>query len=559
MGKVFFSLYLFLTPIIWSAGPDFTKGGKPPAEAPHDWNLGPTGARGWIFSDKLSTREARQIYITKVDLKSPAYGKLKEGDVVVGIDSKKFTSDPRVALGKAITNAEAKSGKLSLLVWRKGKTAKVEIRIKVLGSYSETAPFNCPKSKKIFLVGCETIAENLKQNTKRKNWIIRSSNALALLSSGNRKYLPLVKDEVREAAKYSGIKTGGYYSWFYGPVNTLIAEYIIATGDKSFLPALKRSTMEVVDGQSPVGSWGHRFIDPNGRLRGYGMMNAPGLPLTISLVLARMAGVKDSKLDAAITKSTNLLRFYVNKGAIPYGDHHPWTQTHDDNGKNGMAAILFNLLGEEKPAEYFSRMSVACHGDEREMGHTGNFFNLQWAMPSITLSGPNASGTWIKEYGWYYDLARRWDGSFIHQGAAQAKQDSNRGWDSTGVFMLAYSQAFRKTYLTGRKSDLLKPLSKAQAEEIIDAGRHWTQKTKDKTFVSYSDKKLLASLSSWSPSVRIRAAKEISRRNKVSVSHFIKMLESNDLNSQLGACEAIINYRGRAAAAVKTLEKVLDH
>ena len=28
--------------------PDFTQGGQIPAGATHDWNLGPTGARGWI-------------------------------------------------------------------------------------------------------------------------------------------------------------------------------------------------------------------------------------------------------------------------------------------------------------------------------------------------------------------------------------------------------------------------------------------------------------------------------------------------------------------------------
>ena len=31
--------------------------------------------------------------------------------------------------------------------------------------------------------------------------------------------------------------------------------------------------------------------------------------------------------------------------AIPYGDHHPWIETHEDNGKCGMTAVLFNLLG----------------------------------------------------------------------------------------------------------------------------------------------------------------------------------------------------------------------
>ena len=36
------------------------------------------------------------------------------------------------------------------------------------------------------------------------------------------------------------------------------------------------------EGQSIVGSWGHGFANPDGRLGGYGMMNAPGVPLTIS-------------------------------------------------------------------------------------------------------------------------------------------------------------------------------------------------------------------------------------------------------------------------------------
>ena len=33
--------------------PDFTKGGSILANAKHDWNLGATGLRGWIFCDTL--------------------------------------------------------------------------------------------------------------------------------------------------------------------------------------------------------------------------------------------------------------------------------------------------------------------------------------------------------------------------------------------------------------------------------------------------------------------------------------------------------------------------
>ncbi len=35
--------------------PDFTKGESIPKKASKDWNLGATGARGWMHSNKLAT------------------------------------------------------------------------------------------------------------------------------------------------------------------------------------------------------------------------------------------------------------------------------------------------------------------------------------------------------------------------------------------------------------------------------------------------------------------------------------------------------------------------
>ncbi len=100
--------------------PDFTKGGKP--HETHDWNLGPTGLRGWMWGMQLQTDLARQILITKVEEKSPAHGKLKVGDVILGVSgtglAKPFSSDARIAFGNAITEAEKvkNKGYLSLLV-----------------------------------------------------------------------------------------------------------------------------------------------------------------------------------------------------------------------------------------------------------------------------------------------------------------------------------------------------------------------------------------------------------------------------------------------------------
>ena len=100
--------------------PDFTKGDPIPNGANHDWNLGATGARGWMFSDKMVTSDARQIIITKVAEGSPAIRILEVGGVILGVNEKLFSYDPRTEFGKALTTAEA-SGQLPLVRWRDGK------------------------------------------------------------------------------------------------------------------------------------------------------------------------------------------------------------------------------------------------------------------------------------------------------------------------------------------------------------------------------------------------------------------------------------------------------
>ena len=160
-------LMLPCTPTLFAAGgaktldvPDFTKGDAIPAGASHDWNLGATGARGWMVSDKMVTTDARQIRITKVEANSPATGLLAVGDVILGVGGKPFAYDPRTELGKALTEAEkdANRGNVSLIRWRDGKSDAVTLKLQVLGSYSATAPFDCPKSKRILEQGCKALA-----------------------------------------------------------------------------------------------------------------------------------------------------------------------------------------------------------------------------------------------------------------------------------------------------------------------------------------------------------------------------------------------------------------
>ncbi|MEA3367074.1 MAG: DUF6288 domain-containing protein, partial [Planctomycetota bacterium] len=88
--------------------PDFTQGDTrtDTQKKQHDWNLGPTGARGWMWAASLETTDARQILITQVDAGSPADGLLEPGDVILGLSGRPFATDARKAFGRAVTQAE---------------------------------------------------------------------------------------------------------------------------------------------------------------------------------------------------------------------------------------------------------------------------------------------------------------------------------------------------------------------------------------------------------------------------------------------------------------------
>jgi hypothetical protein len=152
----------------------------------------------------MVTTDARQISITKVEKGSPADGILAVGDVILGVGGKPFSYDPRTELGKALTAAESEAGggKLALTRWRAGRTEEITVKLPVLGSYSATAPYDCPKSKRILEQGCKALAKRVADLSYHRGQdpIVLSLNALAVLASGEPAYLPLVKKEAHWAS-----------------------------------------------------------------------------------------------------------------------------------------------------------------------------------------------------------------------------------------------------------------------------------------------------------------------------------------------------------------------
>ena len=234
------TLVLSLTTVLWLSAfscpfaasdektlqiPDLTKGDTIPARMKHDWNLGPTGLRGWMFCDKLVTTDARQIAVTAVEHGSPADGLIAAGDVILGVGGHLFSYDPRTEFGRAITAAESDEGggRLVLTRWRGGKTEDVTLTLPIQGSFSATAPYDCPKSQRILQQGLAALATRLSaaDYPETTDPIPRSLNALALPAGGNPAHITLVRREAQWAADFT---TSDFRTWHYGYVMIFLAE-----------------------------------------------------------------------------------------------------------------------------------------------------------------------------------------------------------------------------------------------------------------------------------------------------------------------------------------------
>jgi hypothetical protein len=535
--------------------PDLTRGGQP--NKYHDWTLGPTGARGWIWSRDLETTEARQILITKVEKGSPADGVLAIGDVILGVDGTPFARDPRRVFGEAIGEAEREQNKgvLKVLRWRAGSQGEVTLQLAVLGDYRSTAPYDCPKSQRILEAGCRHLAQH-----GLGGRVLGEINALALLASGKPEYLEVVKAYARKIGPANlKLKYDGMASWHWGYANLLLTEYYLATGDDYVLPAIREYTVQIARGQSAVGTWGHGMALPteDGRLGGYGALNQAGLVCWMSLALAEKCGVRDQVVQAAVDKAAAFFAFFAGKGSVPYGDHPPYWEYHDNNGKSSMAAVGFDLLGKTPEARFFSWMSTAAY-DEREAGHTGNFFSLMWGPLGVARAGPEAVAASFKEQRWYYDLARRWDGGFTYQGGAGG-HDSYADWDMTGAMMLGLALPLQKLQITGKGAQPAQLLVGRELQSVIEDGRDFSYRHVRDCYASRTVDQLLAGLSSWSPAVRFRSASGLARKRTDCVAQLLPLLQSNRLETRYGACQALEYLQERGAPAVDLLIDQLEH
>ncbi len=541
------------------------------------YNLGATGLRGWIFTKAANnldsqqgrtTTASRQILVTHVGAKSPADGVMKVDDIILGAGGKLFSDDARKSFAMAIQEAEKADnrGVLKLMISRAGKVENVELNLRVMGTYSATAPYDCPKSKLIFDDACKV----LEKEPLNLSWT-GAVNGLALLATGDPQYMP----KLREFAHKLGPTTlklelkDGSVVWDWGYRNLFLCEYFLQTGDRDVMHAIEQYTIFLAKGQSMYGTFGHGIasLTTDGQLHGsippYGPVNAAGLIGNMAIVMGKKCGVKDPEIDPAIDRASKFFGYFMDKGAVPYGEHMPWP-SHDNNGKNAMAAMLFALQGDKvKETQFFAKMVTASH-QNREYGHTGQGFSYLWGGLGANTGGPLATAAFIKEASWHLDLVRRSDGSFTYDGSEQygaGKTDDNtyygnsgyNGLSPTASYVLTYSMPLKKICLTGRDANPANWLGKKDVTEAIASGHF------DITRKTLTPAQLIAAFGDWSPIARSWAAEELAKRPESAalVPTLITMAEGADGRKRQGAAEALGFINDPAALPV--LARLLTH
>lgn len=333
---------------------------------------------------------------------------------------------------------------------------------------------------------------------------------LGLLATGEAQYIDVVKSELPKEswvhpdaqeidALVRGEKDMGLVCWSWGYRCIVMGEYFLLTGDKSVLPGLEIYAKALAQGQDVAGRWGHRLASPrfDGRLPGYSHINQPTLTCYIGLLLARKSGIDHPQIDRAIERCHKVFSRYTGKGALPYGNHSPFTHIFNNNGTSASLAIAMSLRGDREGAVFFSRQAAAAH-DIIETGHATHYFNILWTPLGANLAGPQVTQQFFQRTRWLHTLSRSWDDRFTFDG-----KESNAG-QSSGSHLLAHCLPRRALYITGKECDRSLWLDDTQAAQVIG----WSQID----YKSKSINQLIELFDHPAPQLRRRAIAELRDR-----------------------------------------------
>lgn len=444
-------------------------------------SFGPTGV-------EIDVQRDHSLKVIGVQAGSPAEGKFVKGQIITTINGKKLVDGDiaqRQQLSDVISNAEATDGVIKFGVKGKGE---VVVTIPVLGAFSKTWPVNCEKTKKIIRGHADYIGSLpvSGRNSLSSHSLQNGLAVLMLLSTGAEKDLDVARKIYVERMKgFRGTDTGPQ-TWNNGFQGIAVCEYYLRTGDKSVMPLIN-AICESARKYQVHGGWSHWATAINPKYTGGGLMNAAGTNVLTTLLLAKQCGaeVNEDTLQSA------LLFFYrfAGHGANPYGDHRPEDGYRSNNGKTEMLALAMNAASKAVNGEVYAMARDKCAMNPlysyRDImtGHAGPIGSMWHGVAAALMidKKPELYRNKMEDTRWFYELSRRFDGSF---GMSGMQRYDNAGFGySMGLSLTA---PLKTLQITGAprskyaKSFTLPKLPWGRTADLeffsIEGGRKYKQK-----------------------------------------------------------------------------------
>lgn len=488
--------------------------------------MGPTGIIAVIAGE-------RAFNVKEIEKGSPADGKLWPGDQVVGAGMVPFLKRVRFEFATAVAQAqtEKNKGELVLMVRRKAGGKQLQRVILQLGVYGpdtfkDTAPYACPKTDALITQAAEHLL-------KTKDYGKLNIGLLGLLATGDDKCIQAVR-EYLHGIDWAGPKdpyalvgnTTSFATWHWGYQALVLTEYYLLTRDEYVLPAIRAYAEGLAAGQDAAGLWGHRMHDPlTGRAFGYGVMNQPTMPVFISLILARKCGVDSPRISEAVQRTTDhYIHDFLNKGALPYGNHGPEPDAYNNNGSSGSLAVALAAAGHVEGARFFARMAMAGYND-MESGHATFFFNILWTGLGANIGGLDASAAFFKKTNWLYSLNHDWQGGYTYE------LGKDEGLGNTGSYLLNLCAGRRKLHITGRDVAPAVALNAGEIDETINV-----HKLLNDLIPMKIDQLLEIVDTHWSPKIRAAATTKLLKFKREELEAIIakRLAEKRDAASMAG-------------------------
>lgn len=450
------------------------------------YNLGLTGIRVQLIPD-----QPKALLVKYVFPKSPAEGHVKVGDLIVGAGGQTFKEPHRNGYGEKVFGAHGpiselaqvleacqskdQQGKLVLTLRRKREPIEVKLHVEQkYGTFSATYPANCPKSDVILAELLEYLVAQQDKDGSFGDPVINTFAPLALLASGDPKYLPAVERNAKFHGRVTEAKDLWLVNWSYTSAAIVLSEYYLATKAEWVLPELQKIHDLLAKGQyldmsqinpkakkthpdsfpkgprDSHGGWGH-----NPGFEGYGpiaMLTGQGA-LAYSLMYRCGIKIDRKKHDAAydfIKRATG------KNGYVWYGDQlgggpDNWA----DMGRTGAAGIA-NYLSPYHEAVYRERALshakvIGIHPESFPDTHGSPPMGMAFAALAANTD-PESFRKLLDANRWWFTMSHCTDGSFYYQpNRDNAGYGSDSRTTASAVVAFIFSIPKHSLVITGKQ------------------------------------------------------------------------------------------------------------